>query len=162
MADVTPETDHPLHNNSTSPYHHSASPYLNQQQQQQQPHHSQQQQQQQQLQDSASLPHCRLSLKRAQRADGPDLAQLTLTLEEEEEEEEDSGGGMGMMGEEGIELQPMLRRLCSEWSETDSTPSHTDRWEEGKHDNREHNYTCLLYTSPSPRDMLRSRMPSSA
>ena len=24
------------------------------------------------------------------------------------------------------------------------------------------NYTCLLYTSPSPRDMRRSRMPSSA
>ena len=23
-------------------------------------------------------------------------------------------------------------------------------------------YTCLLYTSPSPRDMRRSRMPSSA
>ena len=23
-------------------------------------------------------------------------------------------------------------------------------------------YTCLLYTSPSPRDVLRSRMPSSA
>ncbi|GAB5865645.1 hypothetical protein JMUB7532_27570 [Staphylococcus aureus] len=26
----------------------------------------------------------------------------------------------------------------------------------------EQNYTCLLYTSPSPRDMRRSRMPSSA
>ena len=25
-----------------------------------------------------------------------------------------------------------------------------------------YNYTCLLYTSPSPRDMRRSRMPSSA
>ena len=24
------------------------------------------------------------------------------------------------------------------------------------------NYNCLLYTSPSPRDMRRSRMPSSA
>ena len=24
------------------------------------------------------------------------------------------------------------------------------------------NYPCLLYTSPSPRDMRRSRMPSSA
>ena len=24
------------------------------------------------------------------------------------------------------------------------------------------NYSCLLYTSPSPRDMRRSRMPSSA
>ena len=26
----------------------------------------------------------------------------------------------------------------------------------------EHPYTCLLYTSPSPRDRTRSRMPSSA
>ena len=26
----------------------------------------------------------------------------------------------------------------------------------------EGSYTCLLYTSPSPRDMRRSRMPSSA
>ena len=26
----------------------------------------------------------------------------------------------------------------------------------------EQGYTCLLYTSPSPRDMRRSRMPSSA
>ena len=25
-----------------------------------------------------------------------------------------------------------------------------------------HTYTCLLYTSPSPRDRTRSRMPSSA
>ena len=25
-----------------------------------------------------------------------------------------------------------------------------------------HEYTCLLYTSPSPRDRTRSRMPSSA
>ena len=28
--------------------------------------------------------------------------------------------------------------------------------------NMEMNYTCLLYTSPSPRDTRRSRMPSSA
>ena len=27
---------------------------------------------------------------------------------------------------------------------------------------RRHAYTCLLYTSPSPRDRTRSRMPSSA
>ena len=27
---------------------------------------------------------------------------------------------------------------------------------------KEQGYTCLLYTSPSPRDMRRSRMPSSA
>ena len=28
--------------------------------------------------------------------------------------------------------------------------------------NRVLNYVCLLYTSPSPRDRTRSRMPSSA
>ena len=27
---------------------------------------------------------------------------------------------------------------------------------------QEHPFSCLLYTSPSPRDMRRSRMPSSA
>ena len=27
---------------------------------------------------------------------------------------------------------------------------------------KEEGYTCLLYTSPSPRDRTRSRMPSSA
>ena len=27
---------------------------------------------------------------------------------------------------------------------------------------RAHHHTCLLYTSPSPRDRTRSRMPSSA
>ena len=27
---------------------------------------------------------------------------------------------------------------------------------------RQHPYSCLLYTSPSPRDRTRSRMPSSA
>ena len=29
-------------------------------------------------------------------------------------------------------------------------------------DERGHKVTCLLYTSPSPRDRTRSRMPSSA
>ena len=29
-------------------------------------------------------------------------------------------------------------------------------------DNTELNFNCLLYTSPSPRDRTRSRMPSSA
>ena len=40
--------------------------------------------------------------------------------------------------------------LISEWGET------TDNW------NGNNTYTCLLYTSPSPRDRTRSRMPSSA
>ena len=32
----------------------------------------------------------------------------------------------------------------------------------GSYDPNEVDYTCLLYTSPSPRDGLLSRMPSSA
>ena len=31
-----------------------------------------------------------------------------------------------------------------------------------EYENRDQRYTCLLYTSPSPRDGLLSRMPSSA
>ena len=34
--------------------------------------------------------------------------------------------------------------------------------EEGKYGIPEHFTTCLLYTSPSPRDVEESRMPSSA
>ena len=38
-----------------------------------------------------------------------------------------------------------------------------ERWEEKKKDLKgEENRDCLLYTSPSPRDGLLSRMPSSA
>ena len=33
---------------------------------------------------------------------------------------------------------------------------------DGAVDSKKWNYTCLLYTSPSPRDGLLSRMPSSA
>ena len=33
---------------------------------------------------------------------------------------------------------------------------------ESKNTERKLKYTCLLYTSPSPRDRTRSRMPSSA
>ena len=32
----------------------------------------------------------------------------------------------------------------------------------GRHDNEQDIKDCLLYTSPSPRDRTRSRMPSSA
>ena len=35
-----------------------------------------------------------------------------------------------------------------------------DKWFNSK--TKDRLYTCLLYTSPSPRDMRRSRMPSSA
>ena len=35
-----------------------------------------------------------------------------------------------------------------------NSPLHPDRWD--------YIYSCLLYTSPSPRDLSTSRMPSSA
>ena len=35
-------------------------------------------------------------------------------------------------------------------------------WETAGHHQACHNWSCLLYTSPSPRDGLLSRMPSSA
>ena len=37
-------------------------------------------------------------------------------------------------------------------------------WDEAVHhyEDAKHDYDCLLYTSPSPRDRQKSRMPSSA
>ena len=37
-----------------------------------------------------------------------------------------------------------------------------NKWYNLYSDKQDHNYICLLYTSPSPRDLYRSRMPSSA
>ena len=45
----------------------------------------------------------------------------------------------------------------------DSPPPFSDDHElQSKFNMWYHAYTCLLYTSPSPRDRTRSRMPSSA
>ena len=38
----------------------------------------------------------------------------------------------------------------------------TADWKTPEHINVKPVYTCLIYTSPSPRDRTRSRMPSSA
>ena len=48
---------------------------------------------------------------------------------------------------------------------TEEVMKYYDEWGEGnKYDKDmvDWNYTCLLYTSPSPRDPKTSRMPSSA
>ena len=48
---------------------------------------------------------------------------------------------------------------------TDEVMKYYDEWGDKDKYNKDMvdwNYTCLLYTSPSPRDMRRSRMPSSA
>ena len=60
---------------------------------------------------------------------------------------EDAYERIGLQGVSGYQLKTAKRSLnllFSEWG------------------NRELHYCCLLYTSPSPRDGLLSRMPSSA
>ena len=63
-----------------------------------------------------------------------------------------------------LETLPCNRKpqKANQWmSEWAPLPEHVDlpRYEEIQ---QEWNQRCLLYTSPSPRDMRRSRMPSSA
>ena len=57
---------------------------------------------------------------------------------------------------EDISLEVVLRYL----RQFDELPDHTDQL--FVVDRNEHLKGCLLYTSPSPRDRTRSRMPSSA
>ena len=47
-------------------------------------------------------------------------------------------------------------------NERSLNPSYKETKEEEKHTRAENNMICLLYTSPSPRDRQKSRMPSSA
>ena len=59
-------------------------------------------------------------------------------------------------------LRPLLSEFCTE---AQVTCGITDAWcvkyKKGDYQTI-HNHSCLLYTSPSPRDGLLSRMPSSA
>ena len=60
--------------------------------------------------------------------------------------------------------QPLDLSLLLSWRNTTGWFTNTDASAEvhfRDDGSPEHNY-CLLYTSPSPRDMRRSRMPSSA
>ena len=54
--------------------------------------------------------------------------------------------------DDGIEMSELARALGLENSSVTRLIARLER----------NNYVCLLYTSPSPRDMRRSRMPSSA
>ena len=57
------------------------------------------------------------------------------------------GGQSGISGQtESVGQKQTAKRVSSLWAK-----DHVRRW-----------YACLLYTSPSPRDRTRSRMPSSA
>ena len=53
----------------------------------------------------------------------------------------------------------LYKMVVTEGSETFNTADVNDQRHD---DNALKNYTCLLYTSPSPRDLSTSRMPSSA
>ena len=61
-------------------------------------------------------------------------------------------------------LSDPLRRVHAGCSETGSTNEfeNANSWKARKKNSPHPNHTCLLYTSPSPRDGLLSRMPSSA
>ena len=74
------------------------------------------------------------------------------------------GSQQAGMGEELLDLYPDL--LIEEFEETlgwslKETILHSDQSEITK-TNIAQPYICLLYTSPSPRDRQKSRMPSSA
>ena len=48
------------------------------------------------------------------------------------------------------------------WMDGDTWNSGSNRWDDKSGNNNHSSNTCLLYTSPSPRDATLSRMPSSA
>eukprot|EP00657_Telonema_sp_P-1_P009103 TRINITY_DN3269_c0_g1_i1.p2 TRINITY_DN3269_c0_g1~~TRINITY_DN3269_c0_g1_i1.p2 ORF type:complete len:138 (-),score=40.09 TRINITY_DN3269_c0_g1_i1:115-528(-) len=50
----------------------------------------------------------------------------------------------------------------SEWRSETNKRDKQKKKDDMKRPNNAHSNTCLLYTSPSPRDRTRSRMPSSA
>ena len=68
----------------------------------------------------------------------------------------------------GLTLEPMPNRLVN-YGVTNNgiavielTSDSAGAPIEGTNDRSPNTYTCLLYTSPSPRDKRQSRMPSSA
>ena len=72
----------------------------------------------------------------------------------------------GWSEEDGYFVNPQAYSKAMEDGTTYASPKHTGKAEERTHNGtsqkRAHGWTCLLYTSPSPRDVEESRMPSSA
>ena len=67
---------------------------------------------------------------------------------------------LGNIDESEKELKKLIRRYPTF---ADARAALTAlNWSKGESGKAESNWICLLYTSPSPRDMRRSRMPSSA
>ena len=61
---------------------------------------------------------------------------------------------------QGITQQAVLEKTVSGYKGSDNSASFTSRFRDME--SAGYIYACLLYTSPSPRDRTRSRMPSSA
>ena len=68
----------------------------------------------------------------------------------------DKGDGQGPVSEADLEIDKMLFNYLSK-----ARPDYSFLSEEAEN-NTDRYTTCLLYTSPSPRDRQKSRMPSSA
>ena len=60
-------------------------------------------------------------------------------------------------------ISALVANINSKFQQCETTrEDDEDRWLQAYHNYRGRYYNCLLYTSPSPRDGLLSRMPSSA
>ena len=84
------------------------------------------------------------SLRGRQLLDDPSLNKSTAF----DDDERTSLGLVGLLPDAVEELSDQLIRTKSEFDKL--------------HDDLERHIFCLLYTSPSPRDRQKSRMPSSA
>ena len=73
----------------------------------------------------------------------------------------DSDGNFGLFGGRYVAetLMPLIIELERAYSDAINDPKFSD---EIKQFSKDYIGSCLLYTSPSPRDRTRSRMPSSA
>ena len=65
-------------------------------------------------------------------------------------------------GEDDFSMTELARMVCLRMTQYVTEKSNNQKSEKGKMRPVVRNYICLLYTSPSPRDGLLSRMPSSA
>ena len=62
----------------------------------------------------------------------------------------------------GVDITPVMMKVVDSAVEMAYQGQKKIQWSEVLAGEKAFNATCLLYTSPSPRDRTRSRMPSSA
>ena len=72
------------------------------------------------------------------------------------------GGGDLCAPEEGCEWEDVLGSACRPAGRAACDVDFPEWLGDGQCDGGDYNTVCLLYTSPSPRDRQKSRMPSSA